>query len=356
MSKIKCPYCGNSNSGHIPFCSECGKVLPMGDEREVMAETIGANFGLKWVLVGAFIIFVLSTISIFTIRYMGYDMNFMRPEKRERLEDPGITGLSPDGILVPSDESITIGIRTLGQRKFLGNKASSVKICGEIVPVKQNAISKVKPERKNILGIEITKFQVPNEDSVSIVPPDCDTKGFKDVEVRFESGRSLIREDGIYYASIKNPWFLFYTEDGLPVVPKLLAHSDKMKPIMLADKYRDNIRVPLSHLVKQLRVIKKENKRMQMLSFAFWGLFIFEMLAFLIGGMVSAKLSPGITIKESLTAGVFVVIFLVLRNVFFFGAGGSYMVFQLLIMFPVYTSVAALGGYLGEKWQGVLAK
>jgi hypothetical protein len=328
----------------------------MGDEREVMAETIGANFGLKWVLVGAFIIFILSTISIFAIKHLGFDMEFMRPGKRERLEDPAITELSPDGILAPSDESITIGIRTMGQRKFLGNKASSVKICGKTVPVKQNAISTVKPERLKILGIEITRFNVPNQDSVSIVPPRCTNNGFKDIEIRFESGRSLVRKDGIYYASIKNPWFLFYTEEGLPVVPKLLAHSDKMKPIMLADKYRNNIRLPLSNLVKQLRSIKKENKRMQMLSFAFWGLFIFEMLAFFIGGLVSARLSPGITIKESLTAGVFVVVFLVLRNVFFFGAGGSYMVFQLLIMFPVYTSIAALGGYLGEKWQGVLPK
>ena len=35
MSQIQCPFCNHANSGSIPFCSECGRVLPMGDEAQI---------------------------------------------------------------------------------------------------------------------------------------------------------------------------------------------------------------------------------------------------------------------------------------------------------------------------------
>ncbi|MBN2724911.1 MAG: hypothetical protein JXR95_12635 [Deltaproteobacteria bacterium] len=353
MSQIKCPYCSHSNTGQIPFCTECGKVLPVGDEMEVMAETIGASFAFKWVLVGAGIIFILSTLSIFLFKYSGMDLSFMRAPESSRLDEPGIIGLTPEWVLSPSDEPMSLSIRTMGNEEFIGAAATAVKICGKTVPVIHNETMVRRPVSSKVLGIDFIRYKVLPEETVSFKPPVCEKEGFYTVEVKFENGKVLDKDRGVFYSSISSPWYLFYTETGLDVLGKYLK-SDIKKPIDLVDEFKDKMKLPIEDLIKRLNSITKEEKRMQMLSFPFWGLFILEMLAFFVGGLISSRLSPGITIKESLAAGVFVMIFLVLRNVFFFGSNGSYMVFLLLIMFPLYTAIATLGGYLGEMWQGVL--
>ncbi|MBU1537136.1 hypothetical protein KKF84_17560 [Myxococcota bacterium] len=353
MSRIKCPYCEHLNTGQIPFCTECGKVLPLGDEMEVMAETIGSNFALKWVFVGAAIILVLSSLAIFSFKAAGMDLSFMVSKESARLDDPGITTLTPEFVISPSEDPVSLDLRTMGNEKYSAAAARAVKICGETVPVITKGAAVKVPIDRNLLGITFVVYNIKAEESVSFVPPPCKKEGFYDVELKFESGLTLKRSRGIYYTHVSNLWYLFYTQGGLGVLGSVL--SDKAKtPEELIDKYHDKLKSPTDDIIKRLNSIIKEDARMAMLSFDFWGLFLLELLAFFIGGLVASRLSPGITIKESLVAGVMVVILLVIRNVLFFGAGGSYMVFQLLIMFPTYASIATFGGYMGEKWQGVL--
>ncbi len=335
MSRIKCPYCEHLNTGQIPFCTECGKVLPLGDELEVMAETIGSSFAVKWVFVGAAIILALSTLTIFTFKAIGMDLSFMQPKESARLDDPGITSLSPEYVISPSEDPVSLDIRTMGNEQYSAAAARVVKICGETVPVMTKGAA------------------VKAEESVSFVPPPCKKEGFYDVELKFESGLTLRRTRGIYYTRVSNLWYLFYTQGGHAVLGSVLG-DQKKSPEELIDKYHDKLKNPTDDIIKRLNSIMKEDARMAMLSIDFWGLFLLELLSFFLGGLIASRLSPGITIKEALVAGVLVVIFLVVRNVLFFGAGGSYMVFQLLIMFPTYASIATFGGFLGEKWQGVL--
>lgn len=353
MSQIQCPFCNHANSGSIPFCSECGRVLPMGDEEQVMAETIGANFEFKWALVGMVVTFVLSSVTAFTFKFMGIDFSFMKSEEPVRLDAPGITALTPEWVLAPVDEPVQIGIRTMGIEALTASHAVTVKVCGQVVPVIKSAAAPLKAEILTPLGISMARLKIPAEDSVPFMPPECTKDGFYDVEVRFENGTVLRKSMGLFYTQVTKPWFLFYTEAGLDLLEKILSNA-QAKPEELVYVFKTQFRTPSEDAIKIMSGIFKEENQMKMLSFAFWGLFLLEALAFLLGGLVAARLSPGITIKESLTAGVLVVILLIFRNMFFFGASGSYMVFQLLIMFPTYASLATLGGYLGEKWQGQL--
>lgn len=353
MSQKKCPYCDHTNTGDFPFCAECGKVLPMGDELEVMAETIGSSFAFKWVLVGAAVIFVLSSLSIFTLKFLGMDLSFMKSKESARLDEPGLIGLSPDWVLTPSEEIVTVSIRTMGNENYIAAAATAVKICGKTVPVIHSENAKRVPSRMKYLGNEFFRYRVNAEEVVAFKPPVCENEGFYSVEVKFENGKVLSKEKGVFYTNITKPWYLFYTETGLEVLGKYLKTSTQ-KPEDLVDEFKESIKLPIEDLIKRLNAIDDEEDRMRMLSVSFWGLFLLEMFAFFIGGLISSRLSPGITIKESLTAGVFVMIFIVFRNIIFFGTGMSYMVLLLLIMFPLYTSVAALGGYVGEMWQGVL--
>lgn len=353
MSQKKCPYCDHTNTGDFPFCAECGKVLPMGDELEVMAETIGSSFAFKWVLVGAAVIFVLSSLAIFSFKFLGMDLSFMRSKESARLDEAGLIGLSPEWVLTPSEEVVMVSIRTMGDENYIAAAATAVKICGKTVPVLHNESAKRVPSRNKYLGAEFYRYRVNAEEVIAFKPPVCEKDGFYSVEVKFENGKVLSKDKGVFYTSIMRPWYLFYTETGLEVLGKYLK-STSQKPEDLVDEFKESMKLPIEDLIKRLNSIDNEEERMRMLSFPFWGLFLLEMLAFFVGGLISSRLSPGITIKESLTAGVVVMIFIVFRNVLFFGTGMSYMVFLLLIMFPLYTSIAAIGGYFGEMWQGVL--
>lgn len=351
MSQIQCPFCNHANSGSIPFCSECGRVLPMGDEEQVMAETIGANFEFKWALVGMLVTFVLSTLIIFSFKYMGADFSFMQAEEVVRLDAPGITALSPEWVIAPVDEPVQVGIRTMGVEALTAPHAVTVKVCGQVVPVIKTASAPLKAEVLMPLGIPMARLKIPAEDTVQFMPPACAKDGFYPVEVRFENGTVMRKSMGMFYTQVTKPWFLFYTESGLELLEKILSNA-QAKPEELVYVFKTHFRTPAEDAIKVISSIAKEESQMKMLTLSFWGLFLLEALAFLLGGLVAARLSPGITIKESLVAGIMVVVLLIFRNVLFFGASGSYMVFQLLIMFPTYAALATLGGYLGEKLQG----
>ena len=355
MSKIKCPYCEHMNNGQMPFCANCGRVLPMGDERQVMAETIGASFEFKWVLVGIFVIFILSSAVIFSFKAMGVDLSFMQKPEGVRLDEPGITDITPAWTMPYADSPITIGIRTRGKKEYTASHAVAVKYCDKSTPIISSKVSSIKPVKLNVLGIPFTIFKVPQEEAVKFIPPKCEKEGFYNIKVKFDNGKYLKKQNAIYVADINHPWYLLYTEQGLDVLEKVL-NSKLTKTEDLVDNFKEAFAVPTEDIIKLYNKILKEKESMKMLSFGFWGLFILELLAFLIGGMISSRLSPGITIKESLLAGILTVILIVLRNTFLFGAGGSFMIFQLLIMATSYTAAAAMGGYLGEKWQGTLIK
>ncbi|PKN21264.1 MAG: hypothetical protein CVU65_17195 [Deltaproteobacteria bacterium HGW-Deltaproteobacteria-22] len=356
MSQIQCPFCNHANTGAIPFCSECGRVLPMGDEAQVMAETIGSSFELKWALVGMVVIFVLSSITIFGFRFLGMDLSFMRAPEPARLDAPGLIGLSPDWVLAPVDEPVQVGIRTLGVEALTAPHAVTVKVCGQVVPVIRTAAGPLKAETLMPFGVPMKRLRIPAEDNIYFAPPQCSREGFYDVEVRFENGTTLRKQRGLFYTEVTRPWFLFYTETGLDVLEKILSNA-QASPEQLVYAFKNNFRTPTEDAVKTISSILQEEEKMKMLSIGFWGLFLLEALSFFLGGMIASRLSPGITIKESMTAGVLVVFLLIARNMLFFGATGmSYLVFQLLIMFPTYASMAAFGGYMGEKWQGLLQK
>ncbi len=353
MSQIQCPFCNHSNNGRIPFCSECGRVLPMGDEIQVMAETIGSSFEIKWAMVGLIVIFFLSTASIFSFKFLGFDLSFMVTPEPARLDDPGIMGLSPEWVLAPVDEPVQVTIRTMGVESLTAVHAVTVKACGQVVPVNRGQVQPLKAEVLNPFGIPMPRMKINPEDSLFFTPPPCSKEGFHDVEVRFENGTILKKPNGIFYTDVTKPWFLFYTETGLDVLERLLSNP-KASPEELVYALKNYFRTPAEDALRTLESIQKEQERMKMLSIGFWGLFLLEAFAFLFGGLIASRLSPGITIKESMAAGVLVVILLVIRNILFFSAGGSYLVFQLLIMFPTFVGMSTLGGYLGEKWQGVL--
>jgi len=355
MSQIQCPFCNHANSGSIPFCSECGRVLPMGDEAQVMAETIGSSFEMKWAFVGMIIIFLLSSATIFGFKFIGMDLTFMQTPESARLDAPGIASLSPEWVLAPVDEPVQISVRTMGYEALTAPHAVTIKVCGQVVPVMKQAAAPLKAEVLMPFGVPMNRIKIPAEDNVAFMPPACPREGFHDLEVRFENGQTLRKPMALFFTDVHKPWFLFYTETGLDVLEKLLSNP-KASPEQLVYAFKNNFTTPAEDAIKIIGSIEKEDERMKMLSLAFWGLFFLEALAFFIGGLVSSRLSPGITIKESMTAGVLVVILLIVRNVLFFGAGGNYMVFQLLIMFPTYASMASLGGYMGEKWQGLLQK
>jgi hypothetical protein len=353
MAGIKCPYCDHLASGQIPFCSECGKVLPIGDEFETMAETIGSNFAVKWVVVGGAIIFLLSSICIFGFKAIGMNLKFMQAKESQRINDPGITTLTPEYAISPSEELVSIDVRTMGNNKYSASNARVVKVCGQTVPVSSKGTTVKKPEKKVVLGIPFIRFKIKAEESVTFMPPPCKNEGFYSVELRFADGSTLSRKRGIYYTNVEKLWYLLYTEGGLQVLGKMLK-DNKLSGEELVDKFGVNLKTPSDDIIKRLNNIVEEDARMAMLSLSFWGLFLLEMLAFFIGGLIASRLSPGITIKESLVAGIFVFALVVIRNVMFFSAGGSFMVFQLLIMGPTYASIAAVGGYMGELWQGIL--
>jgi hypothetical protein len=355
MSQIQCPFCNHANTGSIPFCSECGRVLPMGDEAQVMAETIGSSFEMKWALVGMVVIFLLSSATIFGFKFVGMDLSFMETPESARLDDPGIASLSPEWVLAPEEEPVVVTIRTMGQEALTARFAVTVKVCGQVVPVVKQAAAPLRAERIMPFGVPMNRIKIPAEDSIAFVPPACPKEGFHDLEVKFENGRTLRKSMALFFTEVTKPWFLFYTETGLDVLEKLLSNS-QASPEQLVYAFKNGFRTPTEDAIKTIGSIQKEEERMKMLSLAFWGLFLLEAFSFFLGGLVSSRLSPGITIKESLTAGVLVVVLLIVRNVLFFGAGGNYMVFQLLIMFPTYASMAAFGGYMGEKWQGLLQK
>ena len=80
MSVRKCSSCGSTTRSEVPFCSECGALFAIEDERELMRQLIGASFDLKWVLVGTLIALLLQLGLLGTL-WSVYGNKFLVGEK-----------------------------------------------------------------------------------------------------------------------------------------------------------------------------------------------------------------------------------------------------------------------------------
>lgn len=85
----------------------------------------------------------------------------------------------------------------------------------------------------------------------------------------------------------------------------------------------------------------------------FWIMLGLSLVVYFLGGMLTGRLSPGITMKEPATAGIFAGIgyFLFLL---FIGGDFSVVIFSSIIGVPAFAGAAYVGGWVGEKWQGTL--
>lgn len=352
MSKIKCPYCGAENSGEFPFCKECGRVLPMGDEYEVMAESVGAVFEWRWVIIAATVTIVLTSLVVLAYSWFGWDLSFMKAPRSMRIDEPQVTSVTPEWVLTPAPNEMLLTINTRGKSDYTPEHAVAAIICGKTVKVLPHGNARIRPDKFSLLGVDFIRYRIPQDGDVLVEEvPACKKEGFHDVAVKFENGRKLYKYDAVYISPVNKPWYAFYMDLS---ALKGYFNDDNLKPIELAMASTEEMKPVLDELVKTLRNLAKEKEQMKLLSLAFWGLFLFELLSFFLGGFVAARLSPGISIKEALAAGMIAAVIMIFRNIYFFHAGGSYMIFQLLIMFPLYTAVSSFGGYMGEKFQGTV--
>ncbi len=85
----------------------------------------------------------------------------------------------------------------------------------------------------------------------------------------------------------------------------------------------------------------------------FWIMLAISIVIYFLGGMFTGRLSPGITMKEPATAGVFsgLVYFLFLMVI---GADFSVIIFSAAIGIAAFAGAAYIGGWVGEKWQGTI--
>ena len=85
----------------------------------------------------------------------------------------------------------------------------------------------------------------------------------------------------------------------------------------------------------------------------FWIMLGISLVVYFLGGMFTGRLSPGITMKEPATAGVFsgVIYFVFLMAI---GADFSVVIFSGAIGIVAFAGAAFVGGWVGEKWQGTI--
>jgi hypothetical protein len=100
-------------------------------------------------------------------------------------------------------------------------------------------------------------------------------------------------------------------------------------------------------------VKKKKGKEDPTSQAGFWIMLGLSLFIYFLGGMLTGRLSPGITMKEPATAGIFAgiayFIFLV-----FIGGDFSVVIFSSIIGVPAFAGAAYVGGWVGEKWQGTI--
>ena len=98
---------------------------------------------------------------------------------------------------------------------------------------------------------------------------------------------------------------------------------------------------------------KKEKADTPTAHLGFWIMLIISLILYFVGGMFTGRLSPGITMKEPATAGIFAgilyFVFLIL-----IGADFTVVIFSSLIGVPLFAGAAYVGGWVGEKWQGTI--
>jgi len=139
--------------------------------------------------------------------------------------------------------------------------------------------------------------------------PAADKPGTVAIRVRFGSGDTAIRNPGYFYVESKS--------SGRPRV-KAKKKNDK----------------PTGHV-------------------GFWIMLAISLVVYFLGGMFTGRLSPGITMKEPATAGIFAgIIYFVF--LFMIGADFSVVIFSSIIGVPAFAGAALFGGWVGEKWQGTI--
>ncbi|MCD6498367.1 MAG: hypothetical protein J7M25_08745 [Deltaproteobacteria bacterium] len=142
-----------------------------------------------------------------------------------------------------------------------------------------------------------------------VFAPVVDKPGPVSLRVRFVSGDTATRNPGYYYVESKS--------SGRPNI-KTTKKDDK----------------PTGHV-------------------GFWIMLAISLVVYFLGGMFTGRLSPGITMKEPATAGIFAgIIYFVF--LFMIGADFSVVIFSSIIGVPAFAGAAFFGGWVGEKWQGTI--
>ncbi len=146
--------------------------------------------------------------------------------------------------------------------------------------------------------------------TVFVIRPKSPEAGWVPVKLEFSTGYSVSREKAFYFAATP--------DEGKPKVERKsnLAETATNKP-------------------------------------GFWIMVAISIVFYFVGGLLTGLLSPGVTIKEPVTAGIAAGLLYVLF-LSALGAEFSVVIFNALVGVPFYAGAAYAGGMAGEKWQGTI--
>jgi hypothetical protein len=465
-SQKKCPKCGHINKADMPLCTKCGAPLPVEDEAQLMRETMGASYDLKWAVVGAVIILALQFGTIAVIWKVAGKKFLAGPPRRSLLEAT-IESVEPNYGQLESNEEVKISIKLdqagrntadkvqavyFGSKKakpYLREKVerkqkSCKEICEEGKKADQAAkkckesCDKAKETRKEAdecakecrekCGGECTEeklLTLSAEDrqlcekcpekrtAARKLEAECETCDNRveylmsqkrncdictDTLAELRKDLEKCKKDGAGCYSVtafdkrqelknkkeakpekkpgeKDEAFQRRMESWERDVEQLeediealeetnvyafvpTVEEPKVVPVKLEFTTGYEVaKSPGYFYVKDSAAgkpeVKKKKREKPTSQAGFWIMLAASMLIYFLGGMVTGRLSPGITMKEPATAGGFsgIIYFGFLLAI---GADFSVVIFSAIIGIPAFALAAYIGGWAGEKWQGTI--
>ncbi len=466
-SQRKCPKCGHINKEDMPICTKCGGALPPQDEAELMRQTMGASYDVKWVVVGAVIILLLQFGTVALIWQIA-GKEFLIGDPRRSLLEASIESVDDDyGHFKKSNEVKIIikldseQVNTAPKVKdvFFGGKKAGPYIkeklkretqkCDEFCRDGKKAEDAEKTcsdtckKSKDLLQEEKSCKEKCREKCQGECTPEilltldpetkalceaCPKKGSEARKLAEECNRCKKRVEYLNYQSRQcnecdetlanlrkdvekckpngagcyartdyetraeleehkkqkptrnegekaeafdarvDRWKkgVDRLEKGIANFEKRTAYAysppvkkPKMVPLKLAFTTGYKVsKSPGYFYVKDPSAgkpsIEKKTKRDDPTNhLGFWMMLAISVLIYFLGGMFTGRLSPGITMKEPATAGLFsgVVYFIFLLTI---GAEFSVIIFSGAIGLVAFAGASYFGGWVGEKWQGTI--
>jgi len=129
MSDRKCSACGQTTKGEVPFCSNCGALFPVSDEKELMRQAVGYSFDLKWVLLGAIVSAALQ-FGLLAGLWSVWGSKILVGEKGRSLLEVNLDAVSPDWGPDSGGTRVTLRIKPDNKKINVATKVVSVSFGG----------------------------------------------------------------------------------------------------------------------------------------------------------------------------------------------------------------------------------